>query len=285
MGATTQVRRTSAGATIGTSWTASVSDGSWDLIITASAGTVIELGASFVLNSPTTSTGYSYGDFATIVSGSVVNWVSTGTGSHTNGPYAFFQAIGNDYLPVSGSTFYTVQSGDISGGNVTFRFYQKRTAGTAPIDASSTSPAILWAAVCDYAPSSSSLTGTLSSTSWTALTGSVTITAAAGDVIEVTPEAIVNPPASGFSIVQLDAATMVSASPVNWLSTGNGSHTGGVGGWRCQLSDYEPATSSVLYVVQSGDVSSGQVTVKIYGTCNTGSRALDSASKFTVKKV
>jgi hypothetical protein len=279
VGATASIRRTSAVSSVGTTWAAFASDGTWDLVIPATAGDVLELGVSAAWNSG--SAVYSYLDLGTIVSGSVVNWASTGTGSHTNGVFSWFVPNNNDYMDASGTVLYTVQSGDISGGNVTFRLYGKVSSSTRTLDMPG--GAVLWAAECDNTPVSSSVTGTLSS-SWAVLTGSVTVSASAGDVLACSMVAVLDPGLGNEG--RFDAATMVSGSATNWFSTGTSSHNDGVSGWRCIQANYEPIGGSVLYTVQSGDVVSGQVTVRIWGIgVGAANRPLDAASKFYVRKV
>lgn len=279
MGASVYSLRTSAVATTTTTWGAFATDGSWDLTIAASAGTVIEVGVS-TMWAPAAC--YTYMDVGTIVSGSVVNWLSTGTGSHTDGVLSMFQENTNAYLPASGSTFYTVQSGDVVSGNVTLRLYGKTNTSTRDF-ALGGAPAHFWASVCDNGATTSSLSGTLSSSTFTVITGTVTVTASAGDTLACSLSGLVDNSSAG--LVAFDAATMVSGSPVNWFSTGGSSHTGGVGAWRCNLGNYEPMTGTALYTVQSGDVVSGQVTVRIYGLNTSGSRVLVTGSSFTVRKV
>lgn len=81
-------------------------------------------------------------DAATIVSGSPVNWVSGGTGLSTNFGVAGWVGLSGVTNTPGGSAFYTVQAGDISGGNVTVRLMYRTSgasktlrAGTASADA------------------------------------------------------------------------------------------------------------------------------------------------------
>lgn len=270
-------RRTAAVSAVGTSWGAFVSDGSWDVTVDAAAGDVIELGLNAVWNPAAV---YRNVDIATIVSGSVVNWVSTGTGSHTGGIDGLFQGNTNDYMPVSGDTYYTVQSGDVSSGQVTFRVYGKVSSGTLALLSSSTALALFWASkVVGSAPVSSALSGSVG-TSWAAFTGSVTIAAAAGDVLKLSISAFMDP----GNLTAIDAATIVSSSPVNWVSSASGTHSGSVGAWRCALGVYEPVGGGgILYTVQAGDISGGNVTFKVYGLTVASTRPITGT--LSVRKV
>jgi len=279
MGASALVRRSTTVSSVGTSWAAFVTDGSWDLTIPAAAGDVIEVGFGAAW-APLAA--YAYVDVVTMVSGTATNWVSTGGSSHVDGMLSLFQNNVTNYVSAGGSAFYTVQSGDIVSGQVTFRAYGKVSTGTRTLEFVATdSEAVLWAAVCDNAPVTSTLTGT-ASTTWTAYTGTATVAAAAGDVLACTINATMS---AGASSVSNDAATMVSGSPVNWFSTGGSSHSGGVGAWRAPLQQAEPVAGTALYTVQSGDVVSGQVTVQIYGIRTSVARAINASSWFTVRKV
>lgn len=281
--AITQARsvRTATPATVDTNWTAFVSDGTWDVVVDAAAGDVIELGALALW---TSAGSFTYADFATIVSGSVVNWTSTGTGSHTSGEFAFFNSSSiNDQLTLAGTTFYTVQAGDVSGGQVRFRLYGKVGASTRTLLASATQTAIVWAVKCNSTVSKATCTGTIG-TSRSLMTGSVTVPAAVGTVLCFVPAVVVNPNAG--AVGYFDAATVVSGSPVNYFSTGSSSPAAeGYPAWRCDYNDYEPLRGSALYVVQAGDISGGNVTVRLSGLTAASTRALDPGSAISLRAV
>lgn len=115
--------------------------GPGDLVVAAASGDLLLLGISA---RTTNTTNASIGlDFGTIVSAAVVNFVSSLTGTAlTTGVPAFFLQAGADGVH-SGSHVYVVQSGDISGGNVTLRPHF-RTSSSRVLAASSTVPLVFW---------------------------------------------------------------------------------------------------------------------------------------------
>ena len=141
-------KRSSGDLTLNSTVWANVDTG-LDLNLNASTGDVIEYVPSLV--GPN---GYNvalYFDVATIVSGSVVNAFST-EGAQNNALYGvsgwyFTNSVSaNVYATVSGSIFYTLQSGDISSGTVTLRFrYRTDTATNRVIYASTNFPLKVWA--------------------------------------------------------------------------------------------------------------------------------------------
>lgn len=120
--------------------------GPTDLTVAASTGDVVDLGISAIINNTTAaSLGF---DFATIVSASPVNYLSSGNGTPiTVGVMGWFVPI-NQSHPVTGSYKYVVQAGDISGGNVVFRLYARVSSGSRVISASSTTP--LWTQATNF---------------------------------------------------------------------------------------------------------------------------------------
>ena len=64
-------------------------------------------------------------DVATIVSGSPVNYISGGTGASTDFGVEGWLGLSGVAQAFGGAAFYTVQAGDISGGNVTLRPYYR----------------------------------------------------------------------------------------------------------------------------------------------------------------
>lgn len=114
--------------------------GPTDLTVAAVTGDIVELAISAIINNTTAvSLGF---DFATIVSASPVNYLSSGTGTPiTIGVMGWFVPI-NQSHPVSGGYKYVVQAGDISGGNVVFRLYARVSSGSRVIAAAATTP--LW---------------------------------------------------------------------------------------------------------------------------------------------
>lgn len=262
---------------VGSTWAAFSTSGALDVTLPAAVGDVIELSAGGLWNTGTAS--FVNMDFATMVSGSPANWVSTGTSANSGGIFGLFQEDANAYAVSSGSQPYTVQAGDIVAGNVTFRLYGK-SGSTRSIIASPQPYA--WASKCPGV-ATASMTGNTGAGAYAALGASITLAAAAGDRIQIKANGVVPP--SG-SIGLFDVATVVSGSPLNWVSTGGSSHSGGVGAWRTMRGDYEPVGGNgMLYTVQSGDVVSGQVTLRMYGYSSGAAFAMDAGSTWYARKV
>lgn len=121
--------RTSGDISINNTTYAAVATSTLDLVITGvAAGDVVEYIPNFMVDSAV-STRLAF-DVATIVSGSVVNYFGSAAsgGSGLPGWYAPNTAT---FSQVSGSAFYTLQSGDISGGSVTLRLYVQAASTTA----------------------------------------------------------------------------------------------------------------------------------------------------------
>lgn len=101
------------------------------------------------------------------------------------------------------------------------------------------------------------------SSSWADLDSNLdlTVTAKAGDVLLITLSARWSNEAVSTGV---DAATMVSGSPVNYISGGAGgaSHFG-VQGWFAAGSVNATTGTAILYTVQAGDVSAGTVTLRL----------------------
>lgn len=138
-------RRTAGNLTLNsTSW---ADVGLADLTIAAAAGDELKVELSSSANK-----GSAVGlvmDVATIVSGSPVNYLSTGGGASDfgNGSWYIGGAVaGADQRIAGGPRPYTVQAGDISGGNVTLRLrYRLTGAGTYTMFANATLPTDFWA--------------------------------------------------------------------------------------------------------------------------------------------
>jgi hypothetical protein len=78
----------------------------------------------------------------------------------------------------------------------------------------------------------------------------------------------------------LDFATIVAASPVNYVSGGSaGASNRGVVAWQgIQLANTHPG-SGILYVVQAGDISGGTVTLRLrYRTSSGADKTLFATS-------
>jgi hypothetical protein len=106
----------------------------------------------------------------------------------------------------------------------------------------------------------------VSSTSWANFdTGmDITLDAQTGDVIEVGLSALADSAGTATDIM-FDAGTLVSSAIVNVVSSGTteSGSSDGVGAWYCTRSAYSNAAGSVMYTLQSGDISSGTVTVRL----------------------
>lgn len=91
----------------------------------------------------------------------------------------------------------------------------------------------------------------------------ITLSATAGDIIEVgVAFGVFNTTAQSMSF---DCATVVSGSVVNQISNGaapSNTHFG-VAGWRAVASTQNPVSGSVMYQLQSGDVSGGNVVLRM----------------------
>lgn len=274
--------RTTAVANAGTAWTAFASDGSWDLLVPAAVGDIVEVGAS--LSWSPGSAGYCWADMAVIRDNFPIRWVSTGLRLNLTsggGVFAWFAPNTFETNESAGSMPYTVQPGDVVGGFVRFRLYGKVSTGTRTLNVGW--PQTIWAAPCPTVPTESALTGSCSDAgNW--LTGSVTIDAVAGDWIAVSPNGVINPGSVG-SEAQFSAATVVGGSAVNWLETGTGTRQSGVPGWGSTLNNYEPVGGTILYQVQSADVVAGKVTIKVWGVSFfAANRPLDTGSRLCVRK-
>lgn len=118
----------------------------------------------------------------------------------------------------------------------------------------------------------------LNSTSWANMPtfGTLTIPANVGDLLKVH----FNVHHSNEAVAALiDAVTEVSGTPTTSFTTGGAAPTGttgvGVAGWRCDLSDDGAHGGDAYYVVQSGDIVSGAVTIRLrYRTGSAANKTL-----------
>jgi len=113
---------------------------------------------------------------------------------------------------------------------------------------------------------------TLNNTSWTNVdTGlDLVIPAQAGDVLMVMASMLVG---NENISLYLDAATIVSGSPVNYISQGaGGASSQGVAAWRGWDNTIRPTLGGgVFYTVVSGDIDSGNVTLRLRYRTSAGS--------------
>lgn len=110
------------------SFFATASESDFDLVLPASAGDIISFSANFLMNSGSVTHGF---DVATIVSDAVVNWFGAGLIDALvgqDGVGGWYVNDTDDIHQVTGVAYYIVQSGDISGGNVTLRMMHAATS-------------------------------------------------------------------------------------------------------------------------------------------------------------
>lgn len=121
-------------------WT--VVDTGTDIVVPGvTAGDQLAIFGNFITDATTNLNGL---DVATIVSGAVVNYVSSGTGTPLAEGLNSLYPHGNGFQ-VNQPAIYTVQAGDISGGSVTLRLYYL-ASGAANIYGSAAHP-LAWSVV------------------------------------------------------------------------------------------------------------------------------------------
>jgi hypothetical protein len=99
-----------------TSWT---NVGTTDLVVNAVEGDVLLCGILALCGAEAVTIGF---DYATMVSGSPVNYVSGQTPTSTSFGFAYISNLATN-LMLTAELPYTVAAGDISGGQVTLRLY------------------------------------------------------------------------------------------------------------------------------------------------------------------
>jgi hypothetical protein len=109
----------------------------YEVTIAAAAGDVVDLHLSTYPNAFTANAQLAM-DIGTVVSGSVVNRVSGGTGNSDLGCLEAFtvQGSGAALLGRGPCRRYVVQAGDVSGGNVTFRGLYRMVVASCTLSAS-----------------------------------------------------------------------------------------------------------------------------------------------------
>lgn len=110
----------------------------------------------------------------------------------------------------------------------------------------------------------------------------LTITAAAGDVLVLAPEALGD---NTGADTQFEAATRVSGADTNYWSTGTSTSRwpGGLPAWYLPSSHFTPMAAPVPYTVQAGDIVSGQVTVRFYARSTGASRVISANANYPVR--
>jgi hypothetical protein len=144
--ASAQKIRTTAFAASTTSWSALVSDGSFDVTIPAVVGDWVQVGFSVIAPSEAV---HGYVDIATMNGNTPISWVSTATNSHAasasgglpGGYTPSFYRVNSSVLT---GGLYRVKATDIVGGNVTFRVFTTGHIAATWI-CSSSDPAALFA--------------------------------------------------------------------------------------------------------------------------------------------
>ncbi len=111
------------------------------------------------------------------------------------------------------------------------------------------------------------------------------LAAAVNDVIEVSLSALVG---NESPDLYLDCVTIVGGSPVN--SFGNAGAVSasppkyGIASWRCAGSQYCPIGAPHRYTVVSGDISSGNVTLRLRGATSTNtSRSIFAGTNYALQ--
>lgn len=101
---------------------------SWDITLAAAAGDTIECSLSAVLDSAATNIFF---DVVSIVSAAVTNSFSTGaTPSDSNAGVSAWYVPASISTKSGGSFMYTLQAGDVSGGNVVMRLRYRGDSAT-----------------------------------------------------------------------------------------------------------------------------------------------------------
>jgi hypothetical protein len=240
-------------------------------------------------------------DVATIVSGSSVNYFSSGTGTPLGDGIFGWTGQNSLYIYLGAPFRYTLQSGDISSGTVTLRLrYQTATAANktlvrAPIRfmAQNLGPpsgvvqgvATVVNGLKDFKLATrTSGDLTLNSATWANVdTGlDLTLIAATGDVIEAEVNGLWG---IGGVYGALDVATIVGGSVVNYLSSGTSTpRTNGEVQWLDRDSTDGRYNGSSIggaarYVVQAGDISGGTVTLRLrYTTFSASNKTLSGST-------
>jgi hypothetical protein len=107
--------------------------------------------------------------------------------------------------------------------------------------------------------------------------GNLVIAAAAGDLLLVGISTF--DVGSDANSMRMDVATIVSAAAVNFVSSASGTPASlGVTGWLGFVSEEYPHIGSVPYVVQAGDISGGNVTLRLCAWVGAGSRTLNATA-------
>lgn len=118
---------------------------------------------------------------------------------------------------------------------------------------------------------------TFNNTTLSAVTGptDLVVAAATGDVLFVGMSA--RCPNSTAQSMTFDFATIVSASPVNYVSAASGTPVNVPTPWYIGSADQGSVNGPFPYIVQAGDISGGNVTLRLYAR-SSGSRVIAAAA-------
>lgn len=181
----------------------------------------------------------------------------------------------------AGSAAVTVSNGSGAGGNPTIDVDESQLSGI-PQSAVTGLTAALAATQDALAVGDSGYvtSGNVTATggSWTQVAADVTVTAGAGDTLLITADALC---AATGGDLQFDAVTVVSGSVTTWVSSadGSGRWPGGIAAWYVP-SGFTGPRASAQYTVQAGDVSGGQVTVRLLVRSSGSDRAVNQNSSY-----
>lgn len=123
----------------------------------------------------------------------------------------------------------------------------------------------------------------MNSTAWADFdTGiDLTIAAVAGDKLIV---GLSGQHGSEAITAYLDAATIVSAAPVNYVGVAGGATDQGVLAWLCPPVGFAGIGGTVLYTVQAGDISGGNVVLRLrYRTSSAANKTLAATATAPLK--
>ena len=121
-------RRNGADYSLNSTTFAAVDSTNLNLTVAAATSDILELCFAARYGAETVN---AFMDVATIVSGSTTNWVSGGTGNSADFGIGGWLLLSSVQGTVGGSVMYTVQAGDVSGGNVTVRLMYRTSAASA----------------------------------------------------------------------------------------------------------------------------------------------------------
>jgi hypothetical protein len=107
--------------------------------------------------------------------------------------------------------------------------------------------------------------------------GNLVVAAAAGDLLHIGIDASL---AVDTESVRVDVASIVSASPVNYVSSLTGTPLAvGIPGWGWSATTLNRLGHVIPYVAQAGDISGGNITLSLRGWLSSGtSRSFEASA-------